>query len=67
MELQLSEMKSLVLLKEEAVQKKEQAFNEVLQVCARYSKNDKVFMTKLREVKMKLSERGNGEGEVPAL
>lgn len=39
---------------------KEQAYNEVLQIAARYAKNDKSLMTKLRELKMKYSEGGLG-------
>jgi hypothetical protein len=32
----------------------------VLQVCARYSKNDKILMQKLRELKVKYQDGGNG-------
>jgi hypothetical protein len=44
LEKQANEMKSLILHKEALFLKQEQAFNEVLQVCARYSKNDKALM-----------------------
>lgn len=35
---------------------KESAYNEVLSICARYAKNDKALMTKLRELKFKHAE-----------
>lgn len=44
LEKQANEMKNLILHKEGLFLKQEQAFNEVMQVCARYSKNDKVLM-----------------------
>ena len=59
LEKQLSEMKSLILHKEQQAQLKEQAYNEVLSLCARYSKNDKALMTKLRELKFKHAEGGS--------
>jgi hypothetical protein len=44
LEKQVSEMKSLVLHKEQQVLFKESAYNEALSVCARFSKNDKALM-----------------------
>ena len=52
-------MRSLVLHKEALLAKQEQSFNDVLNVCARYSKNDKVLMQKLRELKAKQMEGTN--------
>ena len=59
LEKQTSEMRSLVLHKEALLAKQEQSFNDVLNVCARYSKNDKVLMQKLRELKAKQMEGTN--------
>ena len=59
LEKQANEMKSLILHNEALFLKQEQAFNEVMQVCARYSKNDKTLMQKLREVKIKYQEGGS--------
>ncbi len=56
LEKQVNEMKSLLLHKEQQTQSKEQAYNEVLQLCARYSKTDKELMAKLRELKFKHAE-----------
>lgn len=44
-------MKALILHKEQLANQKELAYNEVLNICARYAKNDKALMTKLRELK----------------
>jgi hypothetical protein len=52
-EKQANEMKGLILHKESLILKQEQAFNEVLSTCARYSKNDKALMQKLRELKVR--------------
>lgn len=54
-------MKALLLHKEQQAQSKEQAYNEVLSLCARYSKTDKELMAKLRELKFKHAE---GSGQV---
>ena len=56
LEKQLAEMKAILLIKEQQSQQKELAYNEVLQLCARYSKNDKELMSKLRELKFKHSD-----------
>lgn len=64
-EKQVSEMKSLLLHKEQQASQKEQGYNEILQLCARYAKNDKALMQKLRDLKFKYSDGGfgNGSGE----
>ena len=54
-------MKSLLIHKESLAQSKEQAYNEVLQICVRYAKNDKALMMKLRELKIKYSD-GDSQG-----
>ncbi|CDW73599.1 UNKNOWN [Stylonychia lemnae] len=59
LEKQVSEMKALILHKEQLANQKELAYNEVLQICARYAKNDQALMGKLRELKFKHAE-GNG-------
>jgi len=41
-------MKSLLLHKEALASSKEQAYNEVLQICAKYGKNDNNLMSVLR-------------------
>lgn len=58
-------MKALILHKEQLANQKELAYNEVLQICARYAKNDKALMTKLRELKFKHADGssiGNSTG-----
>lgn len=52
-------MKNLVIHKEQIVLLKDSAYNEVLSVCARFCKNDKSLMSKLKEIKMKYSEGGS--------
>lgn len=53
-------MKALILHKEQLGNQKELAYNEVLQICARYAKNDKALMTKLRELKYKYADGSIG-------
>lgn len=57
-------MKALILHKEQLANQKELAYNEVLQICARYAKNDKALMTKLRELKFKYAD-GSGVANGP--
>ena len=49
----------MILHKKALLLKQEQAFNEVMQVCSRCSKNDKTLLQKLREVKIKYQEGRN--------
>jgi hypothetical protein len=35
---------------------REQAFNEILQICAKLAKNDRALMQKLREAKARYSD-----------
>ncbi len=54
-------MKNLLMQKDQQLLAKDQAYNEVLQMCARHSSNDKVLMTKLRELKFQHAEGFKGQ------
>lgn len=64
---QMQDLKNLVLHQEQEQAQKLQSYTEILNLCARYAKNDKLLMQKIRELKQSTtdSEPGSNSLESP--